>query len=103
MSISCIYTDFQRSKLIRYRFKPNFVIHVNSLLDNAKLQAMVTSHTPLHHLTNITKLLQYNIESLHVSEYLVAPKVLLLFLISSLLKTKCIYKKDFFVEKNEGK
>lgn len=65
---------------------------------------MVTSHTPLYRLTNITKLLQYNIDSLHDPEYLVAPKVLYIYLysfkFSSLLKTKYVYKKGlFFVEK----
>lgn len=65
-------------------------INVNNLLEQCTDSSNGNQSHPLYHLTKITKLLQYNIDSLHESKYLVAPKLLLFyyFSISSLLKKK---------------
>lgn len=53
--------------------------NVNNLLEQCTDSSNGNQSHPLYHLTNITKLLQYNIDSLHDPKYLVAPKVLLFF------------------------
>lgn len=50
--------------------------NVNSLLEQCTDSSNGSRSHPLYHLTKITKLLQYNIDSLHDPKYLVAPKVL---------------------------
>lgn len=72
----------------------NTSINVNDLLGQCTDSSNGNQSHPLYHLTKITKLLQYNIDSLHESKYLVAPKVIT-FSISSLLK-KHIYQKLCF-------
>lgn len=57
--------------------------NVNNLLEQCTDSSNGNQSHPLYHLTNITKLLQYNIDSLHDPKYLVAPKVLLFFFLNS--------------------
>lgn len=52
---------------------------------------------PLYHLTKITKLLQYNIDSLHESKYLVAPKVITFFFLNQQLIKKNMSIKIMFL------
>lgn len=54
-------------------------INVNNLLEQCTDSSNGNQSHPLYHLTKITKLLQYNIDSLHESKYLVAPKVITFF------------------------
>lgn len=75
--------------------------NVNNLLEQCTDSSYGNQSHPLYHLTNITKLLQYNIESLHDPKYLVAPKVLLIFKIQQLIKkkkekSKHVYENDVF-------
>ena len=61
------------------------------ILNNVKIQAMVTSHTHLIIVQILLqKLLQYNIDSLHDPKYLVAPVVLILLYNSAAYQKKCI-------------
>lgn len=53
--------------------------NVNNLLEQCTDSSNGNQSHPLYNFTNITKLLQYNIDSLHDPKYLVAPKVLLFF------------------------
>lgn len=85
---------------------------VNNLLEQCTESSNDTQSHPLNHLTNITKLLQYNIDSLHDPKYLVAPKVFYFFFLffffrfSSLLKKEHIYQNYVFAfthKKYEGR
>lgn len=60
--------------------KTHVTYNVNNLLEQCSDSSNGNQSHSLFHFTNITKLLQYNIESLHDPKYLVAPKVLLFFL-----------------------
>lgn len=86
------------------------VNNVNNLLEQCTDSSNGNQSRSLYHFTNITKLLQYNIDSLHDPKHLVAPKLLLFlffffFKSSSLLK-KHVYQSGVFAlisKKDEGR